>query len=395
MKTAEQACADLRDYVEAENFSGYDPYDALNSPFLRAVSLGLKWPRIAVIQAVKRCPLNLRPLLLVKKGHNPKGMGLFLWSYTKLYKATGDEAYKKRAYEILGHLKNLKSAHKHGHGWGYNFDWQSKAFFVPKGTPTIVNTSFVGHALLDSYEAFGDEQFLNLALPARDFILNDLHRTPYKSENGHPAFCFSYTPLDQLIVHNANLLGASLLMRLHHYRPSHYGREEALAALNYTMSHQRDDGSWWYADTHYQKWIDSFHTGFNLHAISYFFELGEAENHKKAYERGIEFYADNFFKTDGTAKYFHDRLLPEDIHSYAQAVVFFSRLGERYRPLVDTVCQKMLTDFQDPSGYFYFQRRKGKPIKISYMRWTQSWAFHALSEYILNKPDSAETPDNS
>jgi hypothetical protein len=58
-------------------------------------------------------------------------------------------------------------------------------------------------------------------------------------------------------------------------------------------------------------------------------------------------------------------------------------MGKEYKDLVDLVMTKMLTTFRSPKGYFYFQRRKGKPIGIPYMRWAQSWTFHALSEYLL------------
>ena len=34
--------------------------------------------------------------------------------------------------------------------WEYNFDWQAKDFFQPKGTPSIVVSSFVAGALLDA-----------------------------------------------------------------------------------------------------------------------------------------------------------------------------------------------------------------------------------------------------
>ena len=33
--------------------------------------------------------------------------------------------------------------------WGYNFDWQSRNFFAPRGTPTIVPTAFAARALIE------------------------------------------------------------------------------------------------------------------------------------------------------------------------------------------------------------------------------------------------------
>ena len=38
--------------------------------------------------------------------------------------------------------------------WGNHFDYQSRAFYLPKGVPTVVWTSLIGHAFLDAYEHF-------------------------------------------------------------------------------------------------------------------------------------------------------------------------------------------------------------------------------------------------
>ena len=81
----------LLDYVERVDYAGYDPYDALNSPVIGLVGRRSKWVRIACTQFLRRCPVNLRPVLGVRKGHNPKGIGLFLWVYARLFKVRADE----------------------------------------------------------------------------------------------------------------------------------------------------------------------------------------------------------------------------------------------------------------------------------------------------------------
>lgn len=121
----------LLEYIEAADFKGYDPYDALNSPILRALSFQQKFLRIAFIQLLKRLPVNLRPLLLIKKDYNPKGLGLFLWGYAKLYAREKDPRYLEQIDRLLDLLEGLKSRDCSGNGWGYNFDWQSRAFLVP------------------------------------------------------------------------------------------------------------------------------------------------------------------------------------------------------------------------------------------------------------------------
>ena len=101
---------------------------------------------------------------------------------------------------VTEQLDGLRSPGATGSGWGYNFDWQSRAFFVPEGTPSIVCTTFVAHAYLDAYHAFGEEKWLSRAREACEFILADLHRTPGPDSS----FCFAYTPVDKSRVHNAS-----------------------------------------------------------------------------------------------------------------------------------------------------------------------------------------------
>lgn len=365
-------------YIESNDYAGYDPYDALNSPLLNLLSSKSKWTKIAFTQFLKRCPLNLRPMLGVKKGHNPKGIGLFLWGYTKLYTIEKREEYLEKINYLLYLLEKLRSKGYSGSSWGYNFDWQSSTYLRPKAIPTVVNTSFIGHALLDCYESTNKQEALDMAIPIKDFILNDLHRTWLED-----TFCFSYTPVDMAVVHNANLLGASILIRLKRYCDKPELGDAASASLAYTMKHQLPDGSWYYADTPSQKWIDSFHTGFNLQAIKYFLEEGYALEYQDAYERGVSYYADNFFLKDGTPKYYHDRVYPIDIHAPAQAIVFFSRLGRKYKELSNTVLSWILDNMYNGKGWFYYQKKKFYTNKIPYMRWSQAWAFHALTEYMV------------
>jgi len=44
----------------------------------------------------------------------------------------------------------------------------------------------------------------------------------------------------------------------------------------------------------------------------------------------------------------------------------------------------MVNNLWSGKGFFYFQKKRLYINKIPYMRWGQAWAFHALTEYILN-----------
>ena len=370
-------------YIEAADYSGYDPYDALNSPLIRAAGAAGKWVRVGATHLVRRSPVNLRPVLGIRKGHNPKGIGLFLWGSSRLYAATREPRYLERVDCLLDMLERLRSHGYSGNCWGYNFDWQSWTFLRPKGTPTVVNTSFIGHALLDCHELTGRQKALDLAVPIKDFILLDLHRTTLDG-----TFCFSYTPVDTEAVHNANLLGASILARLSRYDEDGRLADAVSASVRYSMRHQRQDGSWFYANTSIQRWIDSFHTGFNLQAIRYILGAGLAQEYRQAYRRGVEYYANNFFLQDGTPKYYHDRVYPVDIHSPAQAICFFSGEGKPYCDLTDRVLHWMLRHMYSGKGFFYFRTGRFFTNRIPYMRWSQAWAFHAMTAYLLARKEA-------
>lgn len=369
----------LKDYIESKDFSGYDPYDALNSPLVRFLTFGNKFARITSIQALKKIQLNLRPILGIRPGHNPKGLGLFLCGYVNLHRHEKNPEHLQKIEYLLDLLERCKTSTSSGHGWGYNFDWQSRVFFVPKFTPTIVNSSFIGHALLETYINTGNEKALKLALPIADFILKDLNRL---EEND--SICFSYTPLDKYFVHNANLLGASLLIRLYQFNKNEEMKQAALKSLKYSIENQLENGAWFYSEKESSHWIDSFHTGFNLQAVRYFFDAGFGGEYRSKFEKGVGYYADNFFLPDGTPKYYQDRVYPIDIHSAAQAIVFFSGMGETFRELTKKILNWTLENMRHKKGYFFFQKNRFFTNRIPYMRWSQAWMFHALTEYALN-----------
>lgn len=383
MEIALDSLRSLENYIEKEKYQGYDCYDALNSPLLSALSFKNKSLRIAFIQALKILPLNLRPLLLVPRGYNPKGLGLLLSATSHLWSVTSDKNYLKKLGFLTTLLSQLSSKGYSGNCWGYNFDWQSRVFFVPKYTPTVVNTSYVAHAFLDAYEATGDENYLRVARGACDFILKDLHC----SEDGD-FICFSYTPIDQLKVHNANILGAGLLARVFSFTHEEQLRQTAKRAVGYVMKYQKADGSWNYAETNIQKWIDSFHTGFVLESLKHFIDSTGDKEFEKNLTIGFDFFINHFFLENGTPKYFHDRVFPIDIHSAAQGLLTLTKL-KRFHPQAEAIRNKLMhwviQHMQDEKGFFYFQKRKYFTNKISYMRWSQAWMYHALTYCVYDE----------
>ena len=374
-KVIENAIRCLLQYIEKENFQGYDPHDALNSPVLSRLASSSKWLRIAFIQIFRRMPLNLRPLFGTQKGYNPKGMGLFLSAYVNLYRVYREERYLGRVEKLANWLINNYCDGYSGCCWNYNFDWQSREAFRPKYTPTIVATAFVANALLDAYLISHNDEYLRTARSSCDFIMRDLNRT-YESNT----FCWSYSPLDNSQIYNTTMLGAKLLARVYSFTDEIELLNEAESTLEFCMNHQNDDGSWGYGILPYQQWIDSFHTGYNLECLYNFMEFSGNDRYQGSFEKGLQFYRQSFFLSDFTPKYYHNRVYPVDIHCAAQAIICFAGIGDV--DFAREIALWTVENMQDPTGYFYYQRHRFYRNKIPYMRWGQAWMMYALSTLI-------------
>ncbi|HQR37738.1 MAG TPA: delta-aminolevulinic acid dehydratase [Blastocatellia bacterium] len=383
----EKVFDDLLAYGDRRRWAGYDPYDALRSPALRMLSFGARWPRIAWIQLLKRSPVNLRPAVGVPRGTNPKGLALVARALVHEGAARGIDR-RARVAELLERLDALRCLGTTGSGWGYNFDWQSRAFFVPRGTPSIVCTTFVANAYLDAYLAWGEREWLARARDACDFVVKDLNRT--EGEGG--SFCFSYTPLDRTSVHNASMLGAELLARVGRETGEEALLDIARRATEFTVAGQAGDGSWPYGALGFQSWIDNFHTGFVLVSLDAVRRALDEPAWDAPVERGYRFFQESFFLADGTPKYYHDEVYPIDIHSAAQALVTFAAFAKVDRDALAMgrkVARWAIVNMLGGDGAFYFQKHRRYTNRTSYIRWSQAWMVYGLARLMAAEREAA------
>jgi rhamnogalacturonyl hydrolase YesR len=380
----------LKDYCEHEGFKGWDPYDGLNSKIFRAIPFirSNRIARLAWIQLFKRSPINLRRLALVPKAFNNKGNGLFLAGYCKEYLFNPTEAGKDKINFLAELLVESSSVNYSGSCWGYNFDWQARAFFQPKNTPTVVATTFISNALLDAYEIFGDERWLATARSSCNFILKDLNRT-YDQEGN---FAFSYSPLDKSVVFNASLLGSRLLSRVYSFTGEKELIEEAKKAVAFCCNFQRSDGSWGYGTLLFHQWVDNFHTGYNLECIWDYMKFSGDNEYQEQVEKGFKYYINTFFTDSGIPMYYNNSIYPIDIHAPAQLVVTLAKLNKfsEHTSLLDKVFTWTINNMQSDKGYFYYQINKHFSSQIPYIRWAQAWMFYALATYLFENKEVEE-----
>jgi hypothetical protein len=366
-------------YCRANEWAGYDPYDALNSRLFAALpALDRRIPRLVLTQALKRLPVNIRPLLSIPKTQNPKGLALFLSALVKLRRMGRENQQELQGLiaSMIERLGTMRSAGVAYSCWGYSFPWQTRTIVVPSGAPNLVCTTFVANALFDAYDYCRDSQCLNMALSATEYILNEL----YWTEGSTASFRYPL-PSVRIEVHNANFLAAALLGRAYSRTGDKTFLVPALQVARCSAAKQQEDGSWYYGEAASQRWIDNFHTGYNLCALRDLSSYAATTEFDAAIRCGFEFYRRRFFGADGSVHYFHDRTYPIDIHSVAQGIitlVTFKDVDSGNLPLAHAVLHWAVTHMWDDRGFFYYRVLRSHTNRISYMRWSQAWMLLAM-----------------
>jgi hypothetical protein len=320
----------LHEYGTARGWRGYDPYDGLNSPLARV--LPGKLARQAWTQLHRRSPINLRPLCGIAPTLNAKTLAL--------------AALGSRDDKLLDELEKLRTPEG---GWGYPFDWQSRAFFAPRGTPNLICTVLAARA----YKRWG-----------RTCDVSFIEKQLLREREGER--WIAYVPQTDAQVHNINLLGAALL-----------GRRDC---LEFSVKRQRADGSWPYGEAANQQWIDNFHTGYNLVALKEYEDGTGDHSFADSAERGYAFWERTFWHADGAPRYYHDGDYPWDTHCTAQGIVTYLAFGNVEKAVL--LAHWAVENMWDKAGFFWYQRGRRSTNRISYMRWTQAWMYYALAELL-------------
>lgn len=361
-------------WAAGRGFAGSDPFDGLNSELMQATPLRkFRLPRLVLTQAVKRSPVDLRHVLRIPAGVNPKGIALFALAELSRFRTTGDLTHQKNARSLLDRLLDLGIRTEATLAFGYNFDWQSRVFFIPTGTPTIVPTAFASQAFNEAAESLGNDRYAEAVQQIARFAATKLNR-PVETES---EICFSYTPLDTSCIYNASLLAAECLMRSED--PDH--KLLALKAVNHAIQEQREDGAWVYGDGSSQAWVDNFHTAYVIQSLRRIGdELGWTDPAYHAYEKGVRYWLWNFFLENGTPKYYDDSTNPIDIHSAAVAISTLAEINEvdMAKKVAAWTCRNML----DTDGFFYYRIHGALVDETPHMRWGQAWMAYALARLI-------------
>jgi rhamnogalacturonyl hydrolase YesR len=368
----------LQEWVETRDYRGYEPFDGL-SAWVRPLTFGNLFCERLLQQLVRQSPINLRPLLGIKPQDSTKGRGYMAWGYLIRYKTTGEQQYLKKAEACLDWLDHHRVPTFKHHSWSNAFDFSSRTGGYTRHDPIIVWTALIGQAYLEAFELTGEPRWLKIADSVCRWIM-DVPRERTSSGN-----CLSYFANRQCSIHNANMLGAAMLARTNRHLPNPEYLAVARSAMLYSCSRQRPDGAWWYAEDENQRWIDNFHTGYNLSTLKIYLENTDDETFRSNFRDGLKYFKENFFEPNGCPKYYDNRTYPIDIQCAAQAIetlAFVSSDDPSCLDLAHKVAQWTIKSMQAADGHFYYRRYPLMTARTPMLHWGQATMFKALAELV-------------
>jgi polysaccharide biosynthesis protein VpsJ len=366
------AALELRTWLEANQLEGVDPYDALRSPLLARLG---RAPRIrqAEIQVLRRLLFDPRRLLGIRPYANAKASGIVAAAAARLWALTGEAAWRGLAELAVSQALSLALNTPDGVGWGYPFDVQVRWGYYRAGTPNAIATIFTSGGLIVAGDLLGRREVSERGEAAADFLDSLLTRRDDET-------FYAYVPGNPTFVHNANILTAALRMRIAERRQEQVP-ENALAALQCSLAHRREDGSWPYGEGSGLGWVDGYHTAYvllGLHSL----ESAGLGDVSEALTAGARFYLTSLFDSDGVPLATPGRRHPIDAHNVATALATLVRLSDREpraRELIQPVFDFAYSRLRASGGWFLYQRGRMLPKRVAYLRWSNAHMLTALA----------------
>jgi hypothetical protein len=379
----ERALEQTHAWLTSRDYSGYEPYDLLNSPYFAAGIFRRPPLSFALIQFGRRVAgLRMRELLRIPPSKNPKALGLVLSGLCDLTRS-GDD-YWQQANDLKSTLLRLRSPNETEFCWGYDWDYMSlRGTKLPAFSPNCIASYFCGQALVDMAEVFSDREATEMAESVGRFIATRLNRSVDTSEH----LCLSYTPADRTVIYNSSALAGVYLARLASLKPNAEYLSLARRAMNYVQSEQLAEGGWYYGGLRRQHWIDGFHTSYVLCALHDYRRYTGDPSFDECIRRGHAYYNATFFASDCAPKYFHNQLYPIDIHSCSQAILHYCTFAEDDPSAMNKALGMFRWTQQNmmsKDGAYYFQRHRMWINRAEYVRWGQAWMFRALASLRLS-----------
>lgn len=364
----------MHDWFVSQNYKGIDPYQVDEKAF----AILKNFPLFPTIRRVLKPFHSKIPSSAFSKFppiYHPKAIGLIIAGNSYLYRMTGDNSLLTENNQLLQILASLKNPKFGNACWGHPFEWGQNPRY-PFNTPLVCVQTPVIQSLLDYYDVSKNEDALNLAKSAVQWIVDDVEKDDFGE-----SMSLHNSPLTTDHVHNSNIMAAALFYRFNNICENHLLTKNADKLIRFTIKSQNPDGSWNYSDS--SPTIDNRHTGFVLSALSKICQYNPDAEIKKSLDLGSEYYYNHLFE-DGIPKWSPDQAYPVDIHDVAQAII--TSIDLRNYPLADGIIEFAVENMSNGKDCFYYKLfENGDVNKAIFIRWSQSWMYYALCKLCFSK----------
>lgn len=386
---------DLLQYIENENYLGYDPYDFYLSPIAKYLPKS-----ILFLHLQKVSPINMRPILGIKKGMVTKVYALLIDSYLNLYQLENNKAYVYKALLIYKNMMNATIVNSETEiGWGRNYPFKTGGEIHDNKKPLVYLNSRLGQSMINLYDITKDTSIL---VDLKKVIRNLLKTGRVLKRDGYTFIGYSPDKNTRLTF-NVSMVAVELMMkyldRAGDWECVIDGNniEEICYDIIRTMIHyQEPDGAWTYGYSAKGQLFSQkdFHQGFvadSLHNVLNLIKDPKLkEEATKAYKKGYEYLKNNQINDKGEFYWRFPKKYPLDIHNHAQGIISLSinendNNNQKLNILIDQVFNSF---WNKRKKRFYYQKWQFFTNKISYMRWCNSWMLFALTTYLRHSKEN-------
>lgn len=295
----------------------------------------------------------------------------------------GRDEYNQKAAHFLEVLQETRCRNYEDYCWGYPFDWETRSGTFQEGTPLITTLPYVYEAFSAVYALDADTKWLR--------IMQSIAEHAFKAyrdlETASGAASCGYTPAsdDPCGVVNASAYRAFLLTKAGIELSEPRYLKVAARNLNFVLSSQNADGSWYYSIDGTRDFVDHFHTCFVLKALAKIEHLTGSPECAGAIERGVDYYVKNLVDVNGLPVPFSKRprltVYRRELYDYAECINLAVLLHGRF-PTLDSVSssviEDLLTRWTKSDGSFRSRELLIGWDNVPMHRWAQSQVFRSL-----------------
>lgn len=307
----------------------------------------------------------------------------YAMGFALLAQIFGTDNHYQRAVHFLQVLQGTRCRDYKDYCWGYPFDWETRTGTMKEGTPMITTLPYVYEAFSQVHALDKDPQWLEVMRSVAEHALKNYRDMEIAPDTASCAY--TPEPDSPCQVINASAYRAYLLTKagIEFSEPRYL--EVAKRNLNFVLTSQNADGSWFYSTDGGRDFVDHFHTCFVLKALAKIEQLTNGPRCQSAIERGVGYYRKSLFDEKGLPLPFSKRprltVYRRELYDCAECINLAVLLGPRFPELdqtLATVVAELLERWQKRDGSFRARQLLLGWDNVPMHRWAQSQVFRSL-----------------